>query len=108
MAKHNGKMVFSILAHIMHNDILFFVAGPALQTGLFAHEMVSIGYDLVVIGGCNDWLDGQPHCQSVSGSFYKLSCSNNLCKWDKLPEELKTPRGWFTAMTLPDDFIECT
>ena len=67
---------------------------------LAGHEMVSIGYDLVVIGGWRG-ISGN------SGSVYKLSCSNNECKWDNLTTELKVPRFSFTAIPLPDDFIEC-
>ena len=70
------------------------------EFGLFGHEMVSIGYDLIVIGG--DRGGG-----SFSGSIYKLSCSNFVCKWEKLQMELKVPRARFTAIPLPDDFINC-
>ena len=69
-----------------------------MPKALAGHELVSIGYDLIVIGG---W-DG-----SYSGSIYKLSCSNNVCNWDKLQTELKVPRYEFTAILLPDDFIDC-
>ena len=68
--------------------------------GLQGHEMVSIGYDLIVIGGFG-------YGGNDSGSIYKLSCSNNLCKWDKLPEELKIPRRYFAAIHLPENFIDC-
>ena len=68
--------------------------------GLWGHEMVSIGYDLIVIGGI-------PIGGGYSGSIYKLSCSNNVCKWDKLLTQLKVPRYDFTAIPLPNDFIEC-
>ena len=70
---------------------------------LHGHEMVSIGYDLIVIGGRS----GTHGVDSFSGSFYQLSCSNFVCEWEKLPVELKVPRYVFTAVSLPDDFIEC-
>ena len=71
-----------------------------VEYGLSAHEMVSIDHYLIVIGG-SDGIDG-------SGSIYVLSCSNHVCKWDKLQTELKVPRWSFTAIALPDDFIDCT
>ena len=64
-----------------------------------AHEMVSIGYDLILIGGATN--------DSFLNSIYKLSCSNHMCKWDKLQEELKTTRVFFTAIPLPEEFIDC-
>ena len=63
------------------------------QFGLFGHEMVSIGYDLIVMGG--DIGGG-----SFSGSIYRLSCSNFVCKWEKLQMELKVPRGAWRANML--------
>ena len=91
-----------IYFHQFFKKIYQIFAGPSLPTqfGLFGHEMVSIGYDLIVIGG--DIGGG-----SFSGSIYKLSCSNFVCKWEKLQMELKVPRARFTAIPLPDDFISC-
>ena len=99
MEKHNGKKV-DIKHFYSFLFLSFFVAGPSLPKGLVGQEMVSIGYDLIVIGG----YDGS----SRSGSIYKFFCSNHICKWDKLPEELKTPRSFFTAILLPDNFIDCS
>ena len=65
--------------------------------------MISIGYDLIAIGGRS----GTYGIDSFSGSIYKLSCSNLVFKWEKLQVELKMPRYVFTAIPLPDDFIEC-
>ena len=71
-----------------------------MPKGLAAHEMVSTGYDLIVIGG----LDTD---DNLSGSIYKLSCSNLVCEWENLVVQLKVPRAFFTAIPLPDDFIDC-
>ena len=62
------------------------------------HEMLSLEYDLIVIGGWNEL--------GEMGSIYKLSCSNGVYKWDSLGES-KVPRLSFTAIPLPDDFIQC-
>ena len=88
---------------------LFFVSGPTLPIILGGHEMVSIGYDLIVIGGGpkTNGLSGLSGLFNFNSLIYKLSCSNHVCKWDKLQEELKTNRGYFTAIPLPDEFIDC-
>ena len=78
-----------------------------MPNSLGGHGMISIGYDLLVIGGYHT-LSVNPPKGIVLGSIYKLSCSNDECKWDKLTKELKTPSVYLTAIPLPDDFIECT
>ena len=67
--------------------------------GLWMHQMVSIGNDLIIIGGKSG--------STITGNMYKLSCSNNDCQMDILPQKLKTPRYDFTAIVVPDDFVEC-
>ena len=64
-------------------------------------EMISIGYDLLVLGGTPDGGG------SNSGKLYKLSCSNQVCNWETLSKELQIPRYQLTAIALPDDFVEC-
>ena len=70
---------------------------------LSRHQMVSIGHDLVVIGGHSERLKG-----GYSNNLFKLSCSNNACKWETLSQKMKTPRYWFVAISVPDDFVACT
>ena len=43
----------------------------------------------------------------VNEKLYKLSCSNQVCNWETLSKELQMPRHFFTAIALPDDFVEC-
>ena len=64
-------------------------------------EMISIGYDLLVLGGTSD--GGGVN----SGKLYKLSCSNQVCNWETLSKELKISRHHLVAIALPDDFVEC-
>ena len=64
-------------------------------------EMISIGYDLLVLGGTN--YGGGVN----NGKLYKLSCSNQVCNWETLSNELQIPRHFHTAIVLPDDFVEC-
>ena len=68
---------------------------------LFGHEMVRIGYDLIVIGG---FMDGDTE---YSGSLFKLTCANHSCQWDTLDQELIYPRSFFVAVAVPDDFVQC-
>ena len=32
----------------------------------------------------------------------------NFSEWQKLPQELKIPRGWFVAFFVPDDVVQCS
>ena len=60
--------------------------------------MVSVGQDLIVLGGFSD-------SGGTSNSLYKLSCSSNKCNWETLSQKLKTPRSQFVAIPVPDEFI---
>ena len=62
--------------------------------------MVTYGTDLVVMGGYNDDTD------ESSSSFYLLSSENGIFKWEKMKPELKIPRGYFVAMTIPDYLVD--
>ena len=57
--------------------------------------MVNFGTDLVVMGGCSANL-------TLSSAFYQLSAENGKLKWEKMKPELKNPRAFFVAMTIPD------
>ena len=61
--------------------------------------MVRVGYDLIVLGGRNT--------EVYSGSIFKLSCANQSCQWVTMEQELKTPRAFFVAVAVPNDFLEC-
>ena len=69
--------------------------------GLTGHEMLSIGYDLIVMGGTGDRGGYQ------NNSIYKLSCFNHVCEWEQLLLDLNIPREYFTAIPLPDNFLDC-
>ena len=60
--------------------------------------MVNYGTDLVVMGGISNG--------SFSSSFYKLSVENGIFKWEKMKPELKIPRSYFVAMTIPDHLVD--
>ena len=69
-----------------------------MPNGLTGHEIVSIGYDLIVIGGFGD--------RSYQNSIYKLSCFNHECEWEQLQVDLNIAREYFTAIPLPDNFLD--
>ena len=56
--------------------------------------MVNFGSDLVLMGGHNNG--------PFSSAFYQLSAENGKLKWEKMKPELKNPRHYFVAMTIPD------
>ena len=67
---------------------------------LSSHALVSIGGDIIVIGGVDSNYDDQ-------SSLYKLSCNNGDCKWTTLDQKLQKPRSDMVAMVVPDDFFDC-
>ena len=80
---------------------MFFVsfAGNPLPKPLNGHAIVTIGGDIIVIGG---W-DGDDN----QSALYKLECKNGDCQWSILPQTLKIARGQMVAMAIPDDFFDC-
>ena len=66
--------------------------------GLTGHEIVSIGYDLIVIGGFGE--------AGYQNSIYKLSCFNLVCEWEQSLVDLNIAREYFTAIPLPDNFLD--
>ena len=65
------------------------------------HEMVSIGDDLIVVGGIS--LSGRR-----SSNLYRLSCRNSDCHWSELPQKLAIAREVLVAIAIPDNFVECS
>ena len=78
----------------------FIFIGPDLPKELQNHEMVRIGFDLLAIGGYNEY-------NISDGALFKLSCINNTCKWETMKQKLKIPRYYFVAVPVPDDFVKC-
>ena len=62
---------------------------------LGGHKMVSIGQDLIVIGGRD---------RKKSKDIYKFQCHSRICSWQKLKQQLKYARDAFVAMPIN---IEC-
>ena len=79
-------------------DCFVSFAGNPLPKPLSYHAIVSIGGDIIVIGG---W-DGDNQ-----SALYKLECKNGDCQWSTLPQSLKYARDAMVAMAIPDDFFDC-
>ena len=86
----------------LYIHVYVFHLGPPLPLRLTFHEMVRVGYDLIVLGGISGF-----HHSDYSDSLYKLSCYNNTCHWESLSQELKTPKKFIVAIPVPDNFISC-
>ena len=93
---------------------------------LHGHQMVRIGYDLIVLGIVSHKLSiffvtnqilqslcnfiftlGGAEGLEFSDSLFRLSCRNNICEWEKLAQTLKIARMEFVAIAIPDDFVKC-
>ena len=67
---------------------------------IYQHEMVTLGTDLVVIGGdCKNCPD--------KSSLYIMTCQNQLCAWQEMNQRLKIGREQFVAMIIPDELVDC-
>ena len=80
-------------------DYLVSFVGNPLPKLLASHAIVSIGGDIIVIGGWDDIND--------QSNLYKLSCYNEDCQWTTLPQTLKVHRDDMVAVAIPDDFFDC-
>ena len=71
----------------------------------WAHAMVNLEGDLVVIGG---QVQIDEKNLEISSDLLRLTCSNGNCNWEKLSQQLKNPRSNMVAIVLPDEFLECS
>jgi len=71
--------------------------GPDMPRKLVGHKMVSIGQDLIVIGGADENLER-------SKDIFRMKCISRDCSWKKLKQQLKYARRDFVAMPIN---IEC-
>ena len=81
--------------------LLYFIAGPELPKPLKGHSSLSLGQDLIVLGGEYDL---HPPLGDVrySYSIFKLSCSDGQFHWEELDEKLQTARYSFVADFIPN------
>ena len=76
----------------------FVIIGPTSPKKLNNHAAVSVGRDLIILGG-------RGNTEEEDMQLYKFSCENRNCKWEKLPERLKTQRSNLIAITIPNTFL---
>ena len=80
--------------------MLCFIEGPKLPKTLVGHSSLTLGNELIVLGGQSNTDD------LLSASVYKLSCDNGIfSNWIEMEVELKTPRAWFVASFIPNNSI---
>ena len=66
---------------------------------LSGHQMVRVGFDLIIIGGVSTSAE-------YSGSVIKLTCSNQFCEWQTLSQIGDFDvRFEFVAVTVPNNFM---
>ena len=68
---------------------------------LYSHQMVTIGKDVLAIGGyASGW--------GYSKSLFQFGCSDHDCEWTVLDQELKIGRQSFVAMAIPEELTKCS
>ena len=77
----------------------FLFAGKPLPKPLYSHAIVSLGGDIIVIGGWDN--------DNRQSDLYKFSCSDGECEWTTMDQKLLKPRSSMVAMVVPDDFFDC-
>ena len=70
---------------------------------LHAHQTVPLDQDVVIIGGTTNYGNGM----NMQSSLYRFTCQNQDCEFKTMSQELKISRGWFVAMLIPDDLVDC-
>ena len=86
----------------MQKELCISYTGPTLPKALECHELVSVGPDIMVLGGFHAEKD-----TAQSDTLYVMSCRSNNCKWDTLPQKLINARQNFVAISVPKDFLKC-
>ena len=95
-----------MILNILFHDLL----GPSLPDGIQGHQMLRVGFDLIIIGGDHSSdIESTNHKKNkLNDSIYRLSCSNNSCHWNSKVLPLNwEKRTEFVAVAIPDDFVEC-
>ena len=77
--------------------LLSFISGPALPKTLARHSSLSLGNDLIVVGGYSS-SDGYHY----SSSIYKLTCMSGQFTWEEMDMKLQTARDQFVADFIPN------
>ena len=77
--------------------MLSIISGPALPKTLAGHSSLTLGNDLIVVGGESS--TGGVH---FSASIYKLTCNDGKFTWEEMDVKLQTARIWFVADFIPN------
>ena len=68
---------------------------------LNGHEIVTLGKDLVSIGGYD------PYSYNYHSSMYLMTCQNKFCVWHVMSQALKVARKSFVALIIPNELTDC-
>ena len=83
--------------------MLAFITGPELPKKLWGHSSLTLGHELILVGGKSTFI-GSLH---YSSSLYKMSCNNGiLSDWIEVEAHLKLPRYDFVASFIPNNLID--
>ena len=69
---------------------------------LYGHQIVPFDKDVVIIGGY------APYDGGSQSSLHRLTCHNQDCEWKTMSQQLKVARGYFVAILIPDELVDCS
>ena len=100
-------MILNMLLFKCYPDNFLFhdLLGPSLPYAIQGHQMLRVGYDLIIIGGARSSNSRNNKENYLNKSIYRLSCSNKICNWDN--KIWNGARVESVALAIPDDFVEC-
>ena len=75
----------------------FLLLGPPLPEQLEGHQMVSLGLNLVVMGGELSQL-------TCSSSLYQLECNDGVFAWRTMEANMRKPKSSSVAFKVPSSF----
>ena len=104
--EYNGVTIRSVA--MLHDLTSEFFLGPDFPNGygIMGHEMVSTGESIITFGGEISYGGGEG--SDMIRDIYQFQCINLECEWSKLEQSLQYSRGYFVAMLIPDDLMDCT
>ena len=104
--EYDGVSIRSVEMLHFPSDELY--SGPDFpnEYGIMGHEMVSTGESIITFGGEISY--GGNDGSDMMRDIYQFQCINLECEWSKLEQSLQYSRGYFVAMLIPDDLMDCT
>ena len=101
----NGKQVKRAIKNSLFYPVVTFMIffpppDPSWpEKAVFGHQIVEFENDIIIVGGEVNQYD-------TSKALYKFSCTNQVCKLEKMDQELQVPRYYHVAIAVPDKFCK--